>query len=160
MIMISRLIAIGSLLLLAGCGSNNEFTESEKQQVTDDVRATLTGYYNDIEAQGLLAEFGYLDDSPDFFWVPPGFTSSISYDSVSAIIRASAPRYTRVQNSFETLQIFPLSESLASYTGRLRSVMTDTTGVATAFVLVETGTVIRRPDGWKLLNGQTNLVAE
>jgi hypothetical protein len=38
--------------------------------------------------------------------------------------------------------------------------MKDTSGKTNAFILVETGLVIRRADGWKLLSGQTALVAQ
>jgi hypothetical protein len=40
----------------------------------------------------------------------------------------------------------------------LHSVVTDTSGKTSHHVLVETGTLIKRKGGWKLLNGQTNLV--
>jgi len=38
--------------------------------------------------------------------------------------------------------------------------MTDTAGSNTRYRVIETGIVIRRPEGWKLLSGQTALLAE
>jgi hypothetical protein len=103
-----------------------------------------------------MAEFKYLDHSPDFFWVPPGYAGAISYDSVAAILKKSAPKYTLIENTFDTLHIVPLSKELATYTGSLTINMTDTSGVYQArFSLLETGVMIKRPDGWKLLNGHT-----
>jgi hypothetical protein len=131
---------------------------SQKGTVMVDVQQTLEQYYADIKKEGLLAEFKYLDSSENFFWVPPGYNRALSYDSIAAIIKWIAPSLKSVENSFDTLRIIPLSEELATYTGRLRSVSTDTSGKVTTTQLVETGILIKRPAGWKLLSGQTSVV--
>jgi hypothetical protein len=121
---------------------------------------TLDSYYNDIRKLGLTAEFKYLDNSSEFFWVPPGYSDAIAYDSVVTILKQNAPKYKSIDNSFDTLRIIPLSRELATYTGRLHSTMTDTADRIITFSLVETGILIKRPDGWKLLNGQTTILAQ
>jgi hypothetical protein len=133
-------------------------TEQEKTNIIDEVRQTLLNYQSDVEKTGLMAEFKYLDQSKEFFWVPPGYNASISFDSVASILKQSAPKYKTIANTFETLNVIPLSKELATYSGRLQSVMTDTLGNTNTFTLVETGVLIKRKDDWKLLNGQTTIV--
>jgi len=143
------------LLFLISCRQPTDLTEKEKEELVFSIRQTLDNYYNDIRQSGLLAELNYLDSSADFFWVPPGYTQSISYDSVVSILKQNAPYYKYIDNAFDTLKIIPLTKELASYTGKLQSTITDTLNNQVTFRLIETGVLIKRADGWKLLNGQT-----
>ncbi len=154
--MIARLI-FTAIVLLTGfsCRPGPELTEKQRTAVMESVRETLHNYYRDIRTGGLTQEFKYLDNSSEFFWVPPGYSSALSYDSVASIIKVNAPSFRSVENAWDTLKIVPLSGALATYTGRLHSTMTDTSGKVMKLFLVETGILIRRNDGWKLLCGQT-----
>jgi SnoaL-like domain len=147
-----------AILTIVSCRQSSPLTENEKARIIGDVRQTLDNYYNDIRKSGLTAEFQYLDNSSEFYWAPPGYNISISYDSVATILNQNAQNYKSVDNSFDTLRITPLSKEYATYTGRLTSRMTDTTGRTTTISLVETGVLIKREDGWKLLNGQTSIL--
>jgi hypothetical protein len=149
------------VVLLAFSCKQSDFPlmEAEKKLITDSIRHTLFNYYSDIRSEGLMAEFRYLDNSPEFFWVPPGFSQSISYDSVAAILKKSAPLFKSIDNTWDTLRIDPLSHELATYTGRLRSIVTDTTGHTSETSLIETGVLIKRREGWKLLRGQTSIIS-
>jgi hypothetical protein len=82
----------------------------------------------------------------------------ISYDSVAAVLTLNSPKFVSVENTFDTLRIIPLTTELATYTAKLRSVMKDTSGNVSSVNLIETGVVIKRKDGWKLLSGQTSLL--
>jgi hypothetical protein len=144
------------LLTIVSCRQPESLSENEKTKITEEVRQTLDSYYNDIKKSGLTAEFKYLNNSPEFFWVPPGYSCSLAYDSVAAILKQNAPAYRSIVNSFDTLRIIPLSRELATYTGRLSSTITDTSGKVMSFSLIETGVFIKRQDGWKLLGGQTS----
>ena len=147
-------------LLLGSCSRDSALKDSEKIVLATEVREMLNNYYLDIRKSGLLAEFNYLDSSADFCWIPPGYTRPISFDSVSKILRQNAPMYRSINNSFDTLTIIPLSREIAVYSGRLRSTMTNTSNASTTLSLVETGTVIKRKTGWKLLSGQTSLLGQ
>lgn len=149
---------IFTAVLLASCGEPIKLSEKEQEDIINDVTIMMKNYCKDVKQSGLTAEFRYLDNSSDFFWVPPGYKSSISYDSVAAILKRNASIYKSVDNSYQNLRIIPLSKELASYTAKVNSVMTDTTGKTSAFTLIETGIVIKRKDGWKLLNGQTTVI--
>jgi hypothetical protein len=135
-----------------------DLSDNDKAAVVTEVRKTLHDYLAAVAASGLTAEFDYLDHSKDFFWLPPGFSTSISYDSVAAILMRNAPLFSAVHNSFDSLRIIPLSSKMAVYTANIRSEMIDTTGQVFSSQLVETGVVIKRVSGWKLLNGQTSLI--
>ncbi len=139
------------------CQSSN-FSREDQQSVADDVRQTLDSYYSAINSSGLTAEFHYLDSPDNFFWVPPGYSKAISYDSVVIFIKQNAPLFRSINNMWDTLRIIPLTKELASYTGKLHSVMTDTSGKTTTYSLIETGVMIKRSDGWKILNGQTAML--
>jgi hypothetical protein len=90
--------------------------------------------------------------------VPPGYTSAITYDSVANILRRNAPSLKSVDNIFETLKITPLGKEIANYNARIRSTVVDTAGKTIVLSLIETGVIIKRQDGWKLLSGQTSIV--
>lgn len=118
----------------------------------------LDDYCKDVKAGGLLAEFKYLDSSADFYWVPPGFTSPLGYDTVSAMLRRNAPAYASVENKYEGVHVVSLVKDVASYTARVSSAVTDTAGNTSVMQLLENGVVIKRKGGWKLLCGQTSVL--
>ena len=151
-------LALLAVLTIASCQQPSSLTQTEKARIVGEVRQALDNYCTAVRRSGLTAEFQYLDNSSEFYWTPPGYTMAISYDSVAAILNRNARNFKSVVNSFDTLRVTPLSEEYATYTGRLTSRMTDTLGQTTTFTLVETGIVVRREEGWKLLSGQTSIL--
>jgi hypothetical protein len=146
------------IFFICSCDTREGVSPEERLIIISEVKSTLKNYHEDVNRYGLTAEFDYLDNSDDFFWVPPGYKSQLSYDSVQSILKRAAPAFTSIKNSFDTLAIFPLSKDLASYTGRIISVSTDTSGKATTMILIETGIMVKRKEGWKLLEGQTSVI--
>ena len=147
------------IVILAGCkAEQSRLSTDEALKVESEVRQLFDHYFEAIRKDGMTAEFEYLDRSSDFFWVPPGYHDPISYDSVAAVLTLNAPRFVSVENTFDTLRIIPLTTALATYTAKLRSVMKDTSGNISSLQLIETGVVIKRSDGWKLLSGQTSVL--
>jgi hypothetical protein len=126
--------------------------------ITRDVKQMLYNYYDDIRKTGLEAEFKYLDSSSEFHWVPPGFSSAISYDSVASILKKNTGLFRSIVNRFDTLTIVPIGRNVASYTARISSTILDTTNKTNTVLMVETGVVIKRPGGWRLLSGQTSVI--
>lgn len=147
-------MAIGFL----SCQDVQTRTLLDKERVKKEVEEMLSNYYSDIKRRGLTAEFGYLDKSEDFFWVPPGFESTLNYDSVRTLVGQNAKMFKSVDIEWETLNVFPLTNQIASFSGTLRGKMTDTTGTEAKIRLIESGTAIKRGKDWKLLNGQTALM--
>lgn len=131
-----------------------------KEQVEQEVRSMLSQYHHDIAEEGLLAEFKYLDSSADFYWVPPGYRSALTYDSVRTILEQNAPGLRSAEFNWETLQVFPLTNEIANYTGIVHSQMTDTPGVDSEVRIIESGTLIKRGKQWMLLSGQSAVLTE
>jgi hypothetical protein len=132
---LTMVILIG---LATSCGNDRKITQQEKDEVVLATKAMLQNYFHDIKSSGLSAEFKYLDNSPDFFWTPPGYRVAISYDSVAAILNQQAPLFQSIENVFDTLRVIALSKELAMYSGTLKSKITDTTGHVSQMTLVET----------------------
>jgi hypothetical protein len=101
----------------------------------------------------------FLDQSSDFFWVPPGYTTPISIDSVRVDVTRNAAGWKSIESTWESLRVVPLNRTTAVYTGILRWLPTDTTGRKTLTRMIESGVVVKRADGWRLLAGQTAILA-
>lgn len=148
-----------TLMIAGACGQNGQsLSEGEALMIRDSVTALLNRYHNAIRKDGLVAEFRYLDSSEAFYWKPPGYLETIGYDSVSRMIRRNAQAIASVDNRWEMLNVQPLAPDRASYSGRIRSVTVDTGGKRVETFLVESGLVVRQPDGWKLQSGQTEVL--
>lgn len=149
------------VLLLLACNPKPlpvAFTDADKKQMVDSVTITLHQYFTDIEKEGFTAEFNYLDSTDEFFWVPPGFKMALSYDSVKASIQQNSTVFTSVKNTWTSLKVYAISPTIASYNGIIDCHLTDTAGHTIQAKLIETGTLIKRNSGWKLLCGQTSMI--
>ncbi len=142
------------MILVSSCESGST-ANWDKPQVKSAVESMLQGYFDDIRQSGLTAEFAYLDSTEDFFWVPPGYGSSLDYDSVRTILEYNAAAFTSVSFNWEKLDIYPLSGEIATYTGVVRGKIVDTSGMQSNVHMIETGTAIKRKGGWKILSGQS-----
>lgn len=142
------------LIVLASSGcSTVESTDGDT--VVREVRTMFDAYKTSVERDGLMAEFAFLDSSEDFFWVPPGYSSPLSYDSVRSIVTQNAAQSRSMTLAWDTLRIIPLSADIAAYTGILRWNSEGHSGKMTATRMIETGVVVRRGGTWKILCGQT-----
>jgi hypothetical protein len=150
-------------VVLTGCFACTQPTEavlsnSDRDEIIGEVTLMLHTYYDDIRKEGFMSELKYLEDNEDFYWIPPGFETAISYDSVVTIITKNAPAYQHVDNQWEDLTVKALSPGMALYSGRLKSFMTDTAGRISNTRMIETGIVSKKSGQWKLLHGQTSLL--
>lgn len=151
------LIPVLTATALAGCRDAITLSERKRTEVETEVKTMLYKYCADVKERGLHAEYDYIDNSGQFFWAPPGATAPLPFDTVISMISRNAAVYKQVSNTFDTLSVTPLTGSLAAYSARIRSMCTDTAGTQTIVHLVETGIVIKRPQGWKLFCGQTSV---
>jgi hypothetical protein len=146
------------LVLLASCRSSTSLDPAKQAEIAAAAKQALKNYYDDLRAAGLLAEFKWLDSSASFFWIPPGYASPINFDSVAKIIRSNSLAIKSIDENWEELHIHTLSDEIVSYSGRLHSLTIDTAGNKHSTRLVETGILVKRAAGWKLLCGQTNIL--
>ena len=141
-------------LIVAGCSG-----KSEQVQAKEDATAMMQRYHVAMEEGGLMAEFEFLDESPEFFWIPPGYNSALKYDSVKEILTRNAPSISAIHIEWEDLEVIPINDQTATFHGIVISTMTDTAGQTSTVRMLESGTLIRRTEGWKLLSGQTRLLS-
>ncbi|MEQ8425615.1 MAG: hypothetical protein RIA63_12950, partial [Cyclobacteriaceae bacterium] len=66
-----------------------------------------------------------------------------------------AKAFKHIEFRWHTLRIVPLSASIVNYTGIVSGTMVDTAGVSSPVSIIESGTIIKRATGWKLLSGQS-----
>ena len=152
---LSIILLLSVLTLFNSCNKEKSTNDFDDEQVAKEVRQMLDDYFAAIRESGLRAEFEYLDQSSDFFWVPPGFNSAISYDSVKIILESNADSFKEVEFYWDTLLIIPISINIANYTGIVKGSITDSQDSINPVSMIETGTVIRRVNGWKILSGQS-----
>jgi len=126
--------------LLAAC-TQEKVVEYNAQRVVDEVTDMLNQYHDAMRIGGLEAEFDYLDQSDEFFWIPPGFDQAIDYDSVATILRATDQTLQSIVLEWDTLKVNPINDSLAQYYGRLTSTTIDTAGTEYVALLVESGLI-------------------
>ncbi|MEP6793311.1 MAG: hypothetical protein ABJB16_03220 [Saprospiraceae bacterium] len=156
---IQNLLSVLLIFSIMSCGKKSSvLSVKENEAIIDTIKQTLTTYYQEIKKDGLTAEFKYLDHSPEFYWAPPGFNAPIGYDQVEKGVMQNAALFKSVDNSWLSLRVDPLTPELASYTGTIHSIATDTTGQVGDYKLIETGLMIKRKDGWKLYRGQTSVL--
>ena len=159
--MICRLICVllmAILVMTISCKKTVSLSPEETEQVKFAVNKMLHAYHDAINEGGLTAEFDYLDNSREFFWVPPGYEQALDYDSVKTILNQNAPTLEKVNFKWEHLSIIPLKIDLASFHGVVAGQMLDTAGTSSEIRIIESGLIIKRKSGWKLLNGQSALL--
>lgn len=145
-------------LLLLACQTPNtstQFDAQAQQKVVHEVEDMLHAYHAAIEQDGLEAEFAFLDTSEQFFWVPPGYESALDFDSVQTILLHNAKNMQQIHFEWESLTINALSLEFATYHGIVAGNMQDTSGTEFPVKILESGALIKRPSGWKLLSGQS-----
>ena len=152
------LILLSSVCLVVSCERKSSLSSTEKERVINEVTEMLTAYHEAIKKNGLSAEFEFLDQSENFFWIPPGYHLALNYDSVESILTQNALSLTKVNFEWKSLTIIPLTADLANFHGIVSGNILDTAGVLTEISMMESGTVIKRTSGWKLHNGQSALL--
>ena len=144
------------LFTVYSCKTESTSDPLDKKRIEAEVRTMFDQYHAAIIKDGLTGEFPYLDQSDEFFWVPPGYTKALNYESIHAILSMNAPALEHAEFHWKDLDVFPLSNTIATFTGIVEGHTIDTAGTRTNISLIESGAVIKREDGWKLLCGQTS----
>lgn len=140
------------------------FVSCQKKQALNaesieiEVKEMFQAFDDSVRKNGMEGEFYFLDQSDAFYWVPQDYKYAIDYDSIASILHANAAQFNYIDNRWEELRIMPLSEKYASFNGIVISTVITGQNDTTKTKLSETGIVVKRKDGWKLLSGQTVIV--
>src|SRR4030095_699528 len=124
------------------CG-DNIWSDATAKRVQHEIDSTLQQYHKDIEEKGLMADLSYLDSTDMFAWIPPGFNAPLCYDSIISMIRERAPAISKIELSWDTLSIAPVSRINGIYIAEITSITTDTSGHTDTQRLKEDGTLIK-----------------
>jgi hypothetical protein len=82
----------------------------------------------------------------------------LSFDSVSTILIQNSRALKSVKFEWESLIVHPINNDIGTYNGVVKGNFTDTSGLSSKMRIIESGTIIKRDDGWKLLSGQSALL--
>lgn len=155
--------AISLLLLLGSIFSSCEPTitnpKENKKSDTKEIRDFLHAFHTAVNQYGLKAEFNYLDSTDDFYWIPPGYSKALNYDSFKSILNLSDEGIRQVNFEWDQLNVQLLTENIASFNGVVKGTITDTSNITINVHQIESGTLIKRKNGWKLLNGQSSALS-
>jgi len=94
--MCSRWLLFFCALIVTACHQSTG-EDFDQEIVKASVKQMLENYHRDIKAQGLTAEFNYLDSSSSFFWVPPRYSKSLSYKEVRSILERNAKAFQAIE---------------------------------------------------------------
>jgi hypothetical protein len=152
---ISTLIIVS--FAVSGCTQSTQ-VNNQQASIKTEVRNTIENYFVDIRRKGFSAEFTYLDSSDNFFWIPPGYRSALSFDSVAVLLRNNAQIFESINNSIDTLIVLPMSNRFVGFSQKVNSIILDSFGKVSKITFWETGIMIKRESGWKFLCGQTSIL--
>ncbi|NMH87870.1 hypothetical protein [Flavivirga algicola] len=152
-----KLIWTASLFFIVIFNSYGQkaLNSERKEAISLEIKQMFDNFHKDITKNGLISEFKYLDDSSDFFWVPPGYKKTLDYSTIKDILTKNSKTVNFIEFSWENIKIVPLTNEIATYSGVVKCVQVDTAHNPITFKIIESGTLIKREDGWKFLNGQS-----
>ena len=147
------------LITLIVCGSACQTTVEDVNldRIAQESKAMLVAFHDSINQTDLMAEFAFLDSTSAFYWIPPGYNYAIGYDSIRNILIESNRQLQSVYFDWDTLDVFPLSKDYCNFRGVVHCEMTGQDSVKQIFNVIESGTLVKRDDGWKMLSGQSRV---
>jgi len=145
------------LVSITSC-TTTSVKEIDTASIERDVKQMFQAYDDSVRKNGIEGEFFFLDNSDQFYWVPPGYKYALHYDSIAKILKKYAPNLKYVDNTWDTLYIMPLSDKYASFNGIINSYVITSNSDTSTIKLSETGLVIKRGKHWKFLSGQTIII--
>jgi len=111
---------------------------------------------SDLNTDGIQSQLKYLDNSDKFQYTFLNSGKIYDYEELKKQLEISSSTDYKVNLSFDEFKITPLSDKLVSYS-LILSGYERIDGQNSDISLVETGTLIRRNDGWKIINAQTTV---
>ncbi|WP_303318090.1 hypothetical protein Q4Q34_11860 [Flavivirga abyssicola] len=155
-----KLIWTASLFIIVifNSYSQKNLNDENKATISLEIKQMFDSFHKDITENGLESEFKYLDDSSDFFWVPPGYKETLDYDAIKNILIENSKVVNFIEFTWESIKIVPLTNEIANYSGIIKCVQVDKDLNPVTFKIIESGTLIKRKGGWKFLNGQSRIL--
>ena len=137
------------------CQQQATLTQSQRAAIRDSVTQLKYRVWDEVRAKHFEGTLNCFDDSPEFFWVFTPDTTIILHDVFVAMLKGAFQDYRSIDVVWDRIHVEPLTNQYAVYTGKYHVTYIDTSGKVFKAIGVETGIVVHRPTGWKILNGQT-----
>jgi ketosteroid isomerase-like protein len=147
--------AIGAATAGEGTASAQELSQDQAAAVRQGVQATLDSYRALAAAGQWDALMRLHADDARFRWVANGTVEARSVEDIRKSFQALSPG-ARVETSYQNTEITPLSPDIAYVATLFQTRLVDPNGKGFSFGGILTMTVIKRPDGWKILNGHSS----
>ena len=146
------LVVVAAVLLFQGCQKSGRFTDTERNQILNQIKLMLDAHSKSVESEGLQGSLKYFHNSPEFRWTYQG--SSFSYDTLVSRIKSDQAKYQSIQLRWDSLSIEPLTSERVSFSALYRESIRDTTGKESLLTGWVKGELIYFSDGWKFHSGQ------
>jgi ketosteroid isomerase-like protein len=151
-------LAVAGAAACASAGrsaSAPELSPERAAAVVSGVQATLDAYRKLAAAGRWDALMRLYADDPRFRWVANGAVEARSVAEIRQHFFALAPE-ARVETTFEDTEIAALSPDLARVVTRFKTRVVDPYAGGFSFGGILTTTLVRLPDGWKILDGHSS----
>lgn len=147
-------ILLGLITLISCTEQDENDTENQKTD-TKEIRSFLHAYHDAVNHYGVKAELNFFDSSEQFFWIPPGYAEALNFDSVKSILLIADDAIRQTNFEWESLHVQFVEDNVASFNGVVKGTITDTSNLTININQIKSGLLIKRKDGWKILNGQS-----
>lgn len=151
-----KLLIIGIVFICCSCNYNQGENDISRTQIREEISVMMGNYLTDLNKNGMESQMKYMDNSDDFRWTYSNYRRVYLFDDMAQQLNKSENEGYSAHLTFDELEIIPISENIANYTAKL-SGFTKFDGKNSDVSILESGTLIKRKDGWKFLNGQTAL---
>ncbi len=138
-----------------GTAGAQELSPDQAAAVRQGVQATLDAYRTLAAAGQWDALMRLHADDPRFRWVANGAVEARAVGDIRKSFEALSPG-VRVETSYQNTEITPLSPDLAYVVTSFQTRLVDPNSKGFSFGGILTMTFLRRPDGWKILNGHSS----
>ena len=150
-----QFLLITLIICVSACQTTQE--KPDYSRIKKESEDMLKAFHEAVNASGIIAEFDFLDSSSSFYWTPPGYSYAIEYDSIKTILLETHNTLLSAHFKWDTLDVFPLTETYSNYRGVVSCQMTGADSSEQSFKVLESGTLVKRADGWKFLSGQSRV---
>jgi len=131
-------------------------SESERMNIIENVRATLSEYVLAVNSGELHRVTEFYADDPEFRWVENGRLAYDSYASVQQAFEALQSNVGELKLQLGEPRIAPLARGAVAVTVPYAQVFVDTSGRRFETDGYITLLAVERADGWKFLLGHAS----
>ncbi len=153
----ARLLAATALITAVVACDRREatLTPAHAAAIQDSVKAMLADFQRLSAARQYDSASSLYAEGAGFRWIENGEVRARSAAQIRKGLGA-VPRTTRIETTFQDLDITPVAPGVALVITPYRTRFVDSAGGGFAFGGVLSMTIVHRPEGWRFLQGHTS----